>query len=439
MAVYRWIYANADLAGDRGDYFVRLCDPALLPYKDKLIRLSNRLLCVEARQGERTARQCWAAGFLDRGRTIYFVAVGTEQGSLLGGEISAAGRFFCVLAYGLTGADIRICERDTALFAPLIEKLRDLGKRELSLTCDEIRPAPGKTDAAEGPLEGTREKYNILKSTPQANARCWAESMERPAALDLFRIEDAARLISMMPDMVVTVTDTAGDFWWQPGSRLKEGKRTGEAGSSLSDGENPPNEKKGRKILTEERQDAVRRMIGSSAAKRCLAGNNAAKLSEKENAKIRKAQMEAQKSGKIRKLQKQGEVRQKRGNASEKVRADALLMERVRRCWMELPDEEKRWIEKVCAKMEKKDLAGYFLNFACLYLWMCGNGRQEQAGKLIDRTVKEAGGYAGLYYGYKVENGQDLVRLGRFWKASTQEKETVMTKLNRLLADAVGR
>ena len=244
MAVYRWIYANADLAGDRGDYFVRLCDPALLPYKDKLIRLSNRLLCVEARQGERTARQCWAAGFLDRGRTIYFVAVGTEQGSLLGKEISAAGRFFCVLAYGLTGADIRICERDTALFAPLIEKLRDLGKRELSLTCDEIRPAPGKTDAAEGPLEGTREKYNILKSTSQANARCWAESMERPAALDLFRIEDAARLISMMPDMVVTVTDTAGDFWWQPGSRLKEGKRTGEAGSSLSDGENPPNEKK---------------------------------------------------------------------------------------------------------------------------------------------------------------------------------------------------
>ena len=48
--------------------------------------------------------------------------------------------------------------------------------------------------------------------------------MERPAALDLFRIEDAARLISMMPDMVVTVTDTAGDFWWQPGSRLKEGE-----------------------------------------------------------------------------------------------------------------------------------------------------------------------------------------------------------------------
>lgn len=219
---------------------------------------------MEARQGERTARQCWAAGFLDRGRTIYFVAVGTEQGSLLGGEISAAGRFFCVLAYGLTGADIRICERDTALFAPLIEKLRDLGKRELSLTCDEIRPAPGKTDSAEGPLEGTREKYNILKSTPQANARCWAESMERPAALDLFRIEDAARLISMMPDMVVTVTDTAGDFWWQPGSRLKEGKRTGEAGSSLSDGENPPNEKKGRKILTEERQDAVRRMIAAN-------------------------------------------------------------------------------------------------------------------------------------------------------------------------------
>ena len=89
--------------------------------------------------------------------------------------------------------------------------------------------------------------------------------------------------------------------------------------------------------------------------------------------------------------------------------------------------------------MEKKDLSGYFLNFACLYLWMCGNGRQEQAGNLIDRTVKEAGGYAGLYYGYKVENGQDLVRLGRFWKASTQEKETVMAKLNRLLADAVGR
>ena len=70
--------------------------------------------------------------------------------------------------------------------------------------------------------------------------------------------------------------------------------------------------------MTEERQDAVRRMIGSSAAKRCLAGNNAAKLSEKENAKIRKAQMEAQNPGKSESCKSKGKSGRKEGTPARK-------------------------------------------------------------------------------------------------------------------------
>ena len=58
MAVNIWVYGNAKIQGDRGDYFVRACGQAFLPYKDRMIRLSNRLLAVERRRGE--AQDCRA-------------------------------------------------------------------------------------------------------------------------------------------------------------------------------------------------------------------------------------------------------------------------------------------------------------------------------------------------------------------------------------------
>ncbi|MCM1175200.1 MAG: hypothetical protein NC341_09135 [Blautia sp.] len=207
MAVYRWIYANAKMEGNRKDYHVRMCDPALENYRQTLILLSNRLLSTDKRYNEAERQTCWFAGHVDE--KMYVVAMGGDQTELLGVFPDGYRKQHCVLAYGFTGEDIRLYRRDDRMFEPLKDILREIQRKG-----EDIAPgkepvtAAGLSAYVESPQDGVwKAGPNIRKSTEENDAGLWRQSLRRPVMTGLISAGDARKLLQLFPGGAATVME----------------------------------------------------------------------------------------------------------------------------------------------------------------------------------------------------------------------------------------
>ncbi len=127
MAAYGWIYANAKIRGDGGDYLVRHCSPGLEKYKGMLTAISRDMLATTKRYGQAGRQECWLFGCLGQGRRP-LVAMAGEQESILGTPLAGGGfrKQYCVLAWGLEGEEANFCPRDSRIFEPLKDILREI-------------------------------------------------------------------------------------------------------------------------------------------------------------------------------------------------------------------------------------------------------------------------------------------------------------------------
>lgn len=207
MAVYRWIYANAKMEGNRKDYHVRICDPALESYKEILILLSNRLLSTNKRYGEAERQVCWFAGYLDE--KTYVVAMGGDQKELLNISPDGYRSQHCVLAYGFTGADVRLYKRSDRMFEPLKDIMREIQQTGRDMEPGEKQMTGmdfsfyGQSPQDDGPKFGP----NIRKSTNENDDSLWNQSMRRPVMTGIISVEDAKKLLKLFPDGCVTVME----------------------------------------------------------------------------------------------------------------------------------------------------------------------------------------------------------------------------------------
>lgn len=211
MAVYSWIYANAKIEGNRKDYHVRLCSSQLDGYREKLVGLSNRLLSTDRRYAEAEKQNCWFSGFIDDRKEKYLVAVGGEQETILG--ISLAGGGFraqhCVLGYCFTGDDIRVYKKDTTMFEPLKEILRQIQHTGRDKEIERTYTVEQDFSAyAETLLESIPEGINnIMKSTVTVDHNLWKQSLQRPVMTGIISADDAKKLLQLFPDGAVTVME----------------------------------------------------------------------------------------------------------------------------------------------------------------------------------------------------------------------------------------
>lgn len=208
MAVYRWIYGNAKMEGDRKDYHVRLCDAGLKAYRHLCIELSNRLLSADKRRGEAERQICWFSGYLDR--KMYVIAAGGDQRDLLGIEPDGYRAQHCVLAYGFTDDDICLYRKKEEIFEPLIKIMRRIQISGADYVPDDM----SKTDreelrkyvqAAEEGFQKTDD--NILKSVESTDEKLWKQSLNYPVMTGIVSREDAQKLLRHFPDGMVTVLE----------------------------------------------------------------------------------------------------------------------------------------------------------------------------------------------------------------------------------------
>ncbi len=227
MAVYRWIYANAKMEGDRKDYHVRICDKGLEAYRGILIRLSNRLLSSDKRRAMAERQVCWFSGYLDE--KLYVVAAGGDQRDLAGVEPQGCRAQHCVLAYGFTGEDIRLYEQTDDIFEPLKCTMRDIQQKGRDFTdggfcqADQVR----LLDFAQKPQAGMDAVHGTKSSAGTADgSRMWAESLRHPVMTGIISTEDAKKLLEYFPDGTASV---AGDerVWYYAGDRRKTGETAG--------------------------------------------------------------------------------------------------------------------------------------------------------------------------------------------------------------------
>lgn len=203
----RWLWGNANRAdADIQEFQIRLCDPGLDRYKEDLIAISNRLASTEKRRGSIATQECWFAGKLDN--SIYVLALGGEQNTLLNARYQGTRGLFCVMAYGFTGEDIRLFRRDKAIFQPLMELMRQVNDTGICSTkvFDSVLL---KQFTLEGNIRdrdaGTGFTYNIMQSNPKVDEVFWQQSMRRPVAIGVISEDDAKRLINRFPQGAVTV------------------------------------------------------------------------------------------------------------------------------------------------------------------------------------------------------------------------------------------
>lgn len=212
MAVYRWIYANAKMEGNRKDYHVRVCDPELRKYEQTLLFLSNRLLSTEKRYDDAGRQNCWFSGYVDE--KLYVIALGGDQKELLGISTDGYRNQHCVLGYGLTEKDIQLLQKDEALFEPLKEIMREIqhtGKDwEADGPCVTGLDRFAYVDSGEAVSNGDagrEENYNIIMSTEETDRALWKLSLRRPVMTGIISVEDAKRLLRLFPAGIVTVME----------------------------------------------------------------------------------------------------------------------------------------------------------------------------------------------------------------------------------------
>lgn len=232
MEIYDWIYANATLPGDAGDYRIRLCGEGLCDYTDFLTRISIRLLSVDMR-ADLDRPVSWFAGRLED--SLYLVAAGGTQNALLGPGYPLPSGYrqqFCVLGYGFSGGaeelaqySGQIQDRDTGMFTPLRTYLWELSNGQQPPKWEGRRSRVQRGPHGIPPDRGP----NLFANSPDRNRDLWARWSVRPAALDILTVSDAHKMINLMPDLAVTVIEDIPDSFYAPplpstisSKRLKE-------------------------------------------------------------------------------------------------------------------------------------------------------------------------------------------------------------------------
>ena len=225
MAVEYFILGNANSAvPEIQEYQIRLCSDGLNPHREKLVKLSNRLMSVDNRNAENVTTRCWFAGYLTP--KLYIVALGGEQNSLLKTRYVGTRGLFAVMALGFTGEDIRLYKQSEELFEPLKQILQQINKR--CTGSEDFPPAKSpeelnrelKTPAKDALHEhcakficqekagaSTTDKNNILHSEAALDQALWSESRQRMAMLGILTAEDAKTLLDLFPKGVATVLE----------------------------------------------------------------------------------------------------------------------------------------------------------------------------------------------------------------------------------------
>lgn len=252
MAVYRWVYANAKMEGNRKDYHVRVCDPALGKYKRTLILLSNRLLSTEKRYDDAERQNCWFSGHVDE--KMYVIAVGGDQKELLGISPDGYRNQHCVLGYGLTENDIQLFQKDEALFEPLKEIMRQIQRTGEEWKADNLCVTglnqfvyADSVEAESSGEAGLFEPYNIIMSTEETDSVLWKISLQRPVMTGIISVEDAKRLLRLFPNGIVTVMEDVKIRYYEKKGKNVD-KRQEEAGIDST----AENVKRKKVLVTEE-------------------------------------------------------------------------------------------------------------------------------------------------------------------------------------------
>ncbi|MCM1175201.1 MAG: hypothetical protein NC341_09140 [Blautia sp.] len=230
MAVYRWIYANAKMEGNRKDYHIRVCDPGLESYKHILILLSNRLLSTEKRYDDAGGQKCWFSGYIDE--RMYFMAVGGDQKELIGVFPDGYRNQHCVLGYGLTGNHIQPLRKEEELFDPLKEILREIQRTGKDWEPDGAGGAEPDFSAYAGSREpagngeaGQEALYNIIRSTEETDSALWRLSLQRPVMTGIISVDDARKLLKLFPGGIVSVMEDVEIRYYEKKERSAADRR----------------------------------------------------------------------------------------------------------------------------------------------------------------------------------------------------------------------
>lgn len=209
MAIVRWIWGNINsMIPAIQEYQVRICDEQFKPYRDKLIRLSNRMVSVGNRNGSNATACCWFAGYL--APNLYFVALGGEQNSILKTRYTGTRGLFGVMGLGFTDEDIHLYRQTDALFDSLkqiLRKLHETGKYEQG--AHEVNLVRGCKTYIEDELQIApfEEIYNIFPSEPRKDLNLWNTSLVRPVMTGILTTQDAKLLLNEFQDGIVTVRE----------------------------------------------------------------------------------------------------------------------------------------------------------------------------------------------------------------------------------------
>lgn len=215
MPVESWIYGNARRAGQKADgFFVRRCDAGMEEYRQQMLTLSKTLL-EGMKRG--TQQECWAAGYLDEERHAYVIAVAANQEELLGMDLHCQENrgFFCVMAYRLSEDEIQLYQRDSRMFEPLKEAMRQVneGRKEASARIEgrKEQQVLAAFDGYQVPalvrenFPGRYLSNNILKSTEETDEVVWSMGLRRMVFTGVATEESARKLLNQFPDGIVTV------------------------------------------------------------------------------------------------------------------------------------------------------------------------------------------------------------------------------------------
>lgn len=215
MPVESWIYANARKAGQKADgFFVRRCDVGMEEYKQQMLTLSKTLL-EGMKRG--TQQECWAAGYLDEEKHAYVIAVAANQEELLGMDLHCQENrgFFCVMAYRLSEDEIQLYQRDSRMFEPLKEAMRQVneGRKETNARMEgrKEQQVLAAFDGYQAPavvredFPGRYFSNNILKSTDETDEAVWSMGLRRMVFTGVATEESARKLLNQFPDGIVTV------------------------------------------------------------------------------------------------------------------------------------------------------------------------------------------------------------------------------------------
>lgn len=215
MPVESWIYGNARKTGQKADgFFVRRCDAGLEEYRQQMLTLSKTLL-EGMKRG--TQQECWAAGYLDEEKHAYVIAVAANQEELLKMDLHCQENrgFFCVMAYRLSEDEIQLYRRDSRMFEPLKEAMRQVneGRKETNAHMESRKEQQVLTafDGYQVPalvredFPGRDFSNNILKSTDETDEAVWSMGLGRMVFTGVATEESARKLLNQFPDGIVTV------------------------------------------------------------------------------------------------------------------------------------------------------------------------------------------------------------------------------------------